>query len=113
LNALIGPRHRIKNEYLNQRWFDYTGSTPDQSLGYGWLEALHPDNKARTPEEWAQARERAESFEAEYRLRRADGAYRWHLVLAMPLRDASDGAVGWSGSTRMRLRASGKDWRRR
>src|SRR5262249_13116621 len=43
------------NEYLNQRWFDYTGSTPAQSAGYGWMEALHPDDKARTPEEWARA----------------------------------------------------------
>jgi PAS domain S-box-containing protein len=86
------------NEYLNQRWFDYTGSTPDQSAGYGWMEALHPDDKARAPEEWAHARERAESFEAEYRLRRADGAFRWHLVLAMPLRDASGRIKKWFGT---------------
>src|SRR5262249_40298117 len=44
------------------------------------------------------ARERAESFEAEYRLRRADGAYRWHLVLAMPLRDVNGRIKKWFGT---------------
>jgi PAS domain S-box-containing protein len=86
------------NEYLNQRWFEYTGSTPDQSSGYGWMGALHPDDRARTTEEWARARDHAESFEAEYRLRRADGSYRWHLVLAMPLRDGSGRIAKWFGT---------------
>ena len=86
------------NEYLNQRWYEYTGSTPDQSSGYGWMEMLHPDDRVATTEEWARARARAESFEAEYRLRRADGSYRWHLVRAMPLRDINGRIVKWFGT---------------
>jgi PAS domain S-box-containing protein len=87
-----------RNEYLNQRWYQYTGSTLEQASGYGWMGTLHPDDRARTTEEWARALDRAESFEAEYRLRRADGAYRWHLVLAMPLRDGSGRIVKWFGT---------------
>jgi len=86
------------NEYLNQRWYEYTGLTPEQSSGLRWMEMLHRDDLARTTEEWALALERGQTFQAEYRLRRADGAYRWQLVLAMPLHDVSGRITKWFGT---------------
>jgi PAS domain S-box-containing protein len=87
------------NEYVNQRWFDYTGLTREQSRGAGWLEAVHPEDILRTRELWERAKERAEHFERECRLRRqADGAYRWYLVRALPLRDATGQVVQWFGT---------------
>jgi PAS domain S-box-containing protein len=73
------------NEYLNQRWFQYTGMTPEQSSGGGWLNAIYPDDRANTVTAWENARERGEAFEIEYRLRRFDGSFRWHLGVAKDL----------------------------
>jgi PAS domain S-box-containing protein len=86
------------NEYLNQRWYEYTGLTPEKSSGRRWMDMLHPDDLARTMEEWSRALEQGQSLQAEYRLRRSDGSYRWHLVLAMPLRDVSGSIVKWFGT---------------
>ncbi|QDV36527.1 PAS domain S-box protein [Tautonia plasticadhaerens] len=78
---------------FNGRWFEYTGMTPEASLARdGWREAVHPDDQARLDAMRASAVGEGELFDAEVRLRRADGAYRWHLVRSAPARD-EDGRV--------------------
>ena len=84
--------------YFNQRWVEYTGRTLDESYGFGWLEAFHPDDRVRTLERWQQATASGEAYEIEYRLVRADGGYGWVLGRAMPLRDASGKISQWFGS---------------
>jgi PAS domain S-box-containing protein len=86
------------NEYFNQRWFAYTGLTPEQSAGDGWKSIVHPDDLASTMEKWSCETEQGARFAMEHRLRGADGTYRWHLGLAMPWRDASGQIVKWFGT---------------
>jgi PAS domain S-box-containing protein len=74
---------------LNGRWFDYTGLSEEHALASGWLAAVHADDVPGARERWNAAISREEMAELECRLRRAcDGCYRWHLVRAVPDRDA-------------------------
>ena len=73
-------------QYLNQRWYEYTGLTEAESLGRGWTRAIHPDDLDRTLREWRESADRG-SFDIEYRFRGTDGAYRWHLGRIVPVRD--------------------------
>ena len=82
----------------NRRWQEYTGQTPEEAQGNGWMKALHPDDVA-----WAIQRVREDVpggsvYQAEYRLRRAsDNSYHWHLAKAIPRRDADGTVLGWFG----------------
>ena len=107
-------------DFLNQRWLDYAGMTAQESEGWGWVEAIHPDDRQRLVEYWQAALLAGEPVEAEGRLRRFDSAYRWFLFRANPLRDQSGKIVKWYGTSvdiedRKRveeaLRASELSWR--
>jgi PAS domain S-box-containing protein len=83
----------------NRRWFDYTGQTPEQALGAGWVEAIHPDDRDSVRQWWRNNGETARSYRAEYRLRRAsDGQYRWHQSQAEPVLDERGRILCWFGS---------------
>ena len=84
--------------YFNQRWVEYTGRSLEESYGFGWLEAFHPDDRARTLQCWQQATATGEAYEIEYRLVRAGGGYGWVLGRAMPLRNESGKISQWFGS---------------
>ena len=84
--------------YLNKTWYDFTGQSPAEAEGFGWLDATHPDDKARAEEVFLTANAAREPFMLEYRLRRADGVYRWAIDAASP-RFGSDGQyLGYVGS---------------
>ena len=86
-------------EYYNQRWFDYTELTFEQTKGLGWKTVLHPDDLQSCFDNWDETVKTGEKFEIEYRIRRAsDGEYRWHLGQALPVRDAENQIVKWFGS---------------
>ncbi|MBC7932629.1 MAG: PAS domain S-box protein [Rubrivivax sp.] len=86
-------------DYYNKQWFDYTGMTPEQSEGCDWQSVLHPDDLQRCLDVWARSIETGEAYEIEYRFKRAaDGAYRWHLTRAVPVRDAEGQIVKWFGT---------------
>jgi PAS domain S-box-containing protein len=81
---------------VNTAWVTYTGLTREQTRGRGWVDVMLRDDITRARERWQRAQVTGESYEIEFRLRRAaDGAYRWHLVRITPLRDASEQLVGW------------------
>ncbi|HIK05231.1 MAG TPA: PAS domain S-box protein [Trichormus sp. M33_DOE_039] len=86
------------HEYFNQRWYDYTGETLEQAQGEGWLEILHPDDVQRTIEHWYDCLQTGKDYDIEYRLRRVDGEYRWHLGRAIPLRGENGQILKWFGS---------------
>jgi PAS domain S-box-containing protein len=84
--------------YLNRRWYELTGQGENEGLGYGWLNALHPDDRERAEESFLRAVEHHEDFRLDYRLRRRDGVYRWCIDSATP-RLGEDGAyLGYIGS---------------
>jgi PAS domain S-box-containing protein len=84
-------------EYYNAKWYEYTGMTEAESLDWGWLAALHPDDRPAAEAAWRRAV--GAGFESEYRVRGADGAYRWFLGRALPQRDESGAVVRWFGSS--------------
>ncbi len=86
-------------DYLNQRWSQYTGLSHSQLLGWGWEPALHPDDLPECRSRWLACLESGEPYEIEVRMRRAsDGAYRWHLVLAVAMRDQQGAIIKWFGT---------------
>ncbi|WP_345774217.1 response regulator [Azospirillum argentinense] len=84
--------------YLNKSWYEFTGQTPETGLGFGWLEATHPDDRQAAEDMFLAANAKKEAFRLEYRLRRVDGAYRWAIDAAAPRFDAEGGFLGYIGS---------------
>src|SRR5215469_9265078 len=87
------------NEFLNQRWHDYTGLSPEESNGWGWQVAFHPEDLPPLMKKWGEMLVSGESGEIEARLRRHDGTYRWFLVRAEPLRNEAGEIVRWYGTS--------------
>ncbi len=86
-------------EYTNRPWYEYTGLSREQSLGYGWTRAMHPEDLPRILEQWQRARETGVGHEVELRLRRArDGAWRWFIARAQAARAADGSVLQWIGS---------------
>ncbi len=86
-------------DYYNQRWFEYTGLTLEETQGWGWHLALHPDDVADAVERWKTSVQTGNTYEVEYRFKRvSDGAYRWHLGRALPVRDAEGKILKWFGT---------------
>jgi PAS domain S-box-containing protein len=84
--------------YFNQRWFTYSGLSLEASFGLGWQAIVHPDDAPASTQRWNRALAAGTIFDTEYRLRRADGVYRWHLGRNVPLHDAEGRVTGWFGS---------------
>lgn len=78
-------------------WNAYTGQSAAQSEGSGWLDAVHPEDRAGTIAAWLRAVAAAAPFEAEYRLRRRDGHYRDVIARAVPVIDPAGGIREWAG----------------
>jgi PAS domain S-box-containing protein len=86
-------------DYYNQRWFDCTGMTLEETQGWGWQSVLHPDDIRMCMDVWNDSICTGKNYQIEYRLRRAsDGQYRWHLGRAFPLRNDKGEIVKWFGS---------------
>ena len=84
-------------DFLNRNFREYTGLSLEDGLGWGWMNAFHPDD--RLMEEWRAALAAGKPFEKEARLRRADGQYRWFLIRAVPLRDEQGNIANWYGTS--------------
>jgi PAS domain S-box-containing protein len=87
-----------QTDYVNQHWCNYSGLTAEQSLGAGWATVLHPEDRQKCSDAWTRAVQTGETFECEYRMKRADGAYRWFLGRGSPVRDAAGRVVKWLGT---------------
>jgi len=92
-----GPEGDV--DYFNERWFEYTGMEREVPLGRSWGPFVHPEDLPACVEGWAQAVRTGLPYQMEARVRRAqDGAYRWHLVRAVAVREPGTGAVTkWFG----------------
>lgn len=82
---------------LPSGWKIFTGQTAAESIGQGWLQAVHPDDRQRVQRAWQAAQAEKRMYDVEYRVRRHDGEYRWMLVRGLP-EVTDDGALrGWLG----------------
>jgi PAS domain S-box-containing protein len=85
--------------WVSRRWMDFTGLSYEQSLGFGWLEAIHPDDREGTLAAWQNGQDGGELY-IEHRIRSAaEGDYCWHQTRALPLRDGDQPVNEWIGSS--------------
>jgi PAS domain S-box-containing protein len=87
-----------KLNWFNDRVYEYGGSAPGSLDGDGWAVLVHPDDIHFAAAVWAAARENGKEYEVRFRLRRHDGAYRWHIARAVPIRDAIGNVDYWVGT---------------
>ena len=85
------------NEFSNKRWQHYTGLTSEESSGWGWQAAFHPEDLPRTMDTWRALLAAGEPGDNQARLRRHDGVYRWFLFRCEPLHDEMGKIVRWYG----------------
>jgi PAS domain S-box-containing protein len=84
--------------FLSRSWYEFTGQSAETGLGLGWVDNIHPHDRAML-EERRQARlERRDTYQVEYRLRRHDGVYRWVIDAAAPRFDGDGTFLGYMGS---------------
>jgi len=86
------------NEFVNQRWCDYTGLSPEEVRRVGCKVVIHPEDVPKWLDEWRTLVASGAGGEIEARLRRHDGAYRWFLIRVEPLQDESGEIVRWYGT---------------
>src|SRR6202140_844156 len=85
-------------EYLNKRWYEYTGLSLEEGRGWGWKVVVPPDDLDGLICEWLALVEARKPGELETRIRRYDGEYRWFLIRVVPQLDAEGNVVRWFGS---------------
>jgi PAS domain S-box-containing protein len=84
--------------FFNKVWLEFTGRTLEQELGNGWAEGVHPDDLNRCLAIYSSSFDARRKFQMEYRLRRADGMYRWLLHSGVPRLTAGGIFEGYIGS---------------
>jgi PAS domain S-box-containing protein len=84
-------------DFFNQHYVDFIGLSAEQASGWGWTAAVHPDDVSGLAATWQRIMASEAAGEAEARLRRHDGEYRWFLFRANPLRDEKGNIVRWYG----------------
>ncbi len=90
------PDGRI--EWLNDRVLAYSGETAERLKGDGWATIVHPEDFPAAAAAWATAVETGDVYQVEFRIRRHDGQYRWHVVRATPVRNEKGDVRRWVGS---------------
>src|ERR1039458_7909191 len=84
--------------WYNQRWFEYTGTTPGEMVGWGWQSAHDPAVLPQVLERWRSSIQNAEPFEMTFPIRGADGVYRPFLTRTVPLKDDNNAVLRWFGT---------------
>jgi PAS domain S-box-containing protein len=84
--------------WYNQRWYDYTGTTPEQMAGWGWEGVHHPAVLPQVLAQWKKSLETGQSFEMEFPLKGADGVFRPFLTRAFPMKDDAGHVLQWLGT---------------
>ncbi len=101
--------------WYNRRWYEYTGTTPEQMQGWGWQSVHDPQELPKVVERWKASLRTGTAFEMPFPLRSAAGEYRWFLTRVVPLKDPEGKVLRWFGTntdvhelrqTQQRLRSS-------
>jgi two-component system, LuxR family, sensor kinase FixL len=85
-------------DWFNQAWLDFTGTTAEEELGFGWMAHTHPDDEAEAIQLFKQALKNGQPYRHEYRAKNGEGEYRWMLDTATPYVRNGEFA-GFFGST--------------
>jgi PAS domain S-box-containing protein len=88
-----------EHTYFNQRFYEYTGATPDELHGMDWARFIHPDDAAESTRRWLRSLETGEPYEAEYRVKSVNGEYRWFIGRAVAQRDTAGSITRWFGTS--------------
>lgn len=86
------------NSYLNKNWYNYTGQNKQQAKQFGWLNAVHPEDRDEAEQEFREANSNRKSYNTTYRLRRFDGHYRWVMANSRPKYSVDDQYEGMVGT---------------
>ncbi|UOG73237.1 PAS domain-containing protein [Hymenobacter tibetensis] len=84
--------------YLNQQWYEYTGQTEQEALGFGWTNAIHPDESEQAGQAFRDANDRHETYSMVYRLQTNTNLYRWVVDTGKPKFSATGEYQGFVGS---------------
>ncbi|TWT89779.1 Autoinducer 2 sensor kinase/phosphatase LuxQ [Pseudobythopirellula maris] len=84
--------------FLSNGWYEFTGQTESEALGFGWLDAVHPEDREASGRIFRDANVSREPFSLDYRLRRADGQYRWAIDAGKPRLGEAGRFLGYIGS---------------
>lgn len=84
--------------WYNQRWYEYTGSHPEEVEGWGWRKLHHPDHLESAEQRFRDALANGEEWEDTFPLRGKNGEYRWFLSRAKPIRNEAGEIVQWFGT---------------
>jgi PAS domain S-box-containing protein len=84
--------------WFNERWYDYTGTTPEECCGWGWQSVHDQELLPEVVERWKRSLRLGEAFEMVFPLRRKDGMYKPFLTRAVPVRDAGGSITRWFGT---------------
>ncbi len=84
--------------WYNQRWYDYTGTTPEDMKGWGWQSVHDPKVLPQVLEQWRTSLATAQPFDMVFPLRRSDGQFRQFLTRVLPVKDANGRIVKWFGT---------------
>ncbi len=85
-------------DWFNERVAEYSGREPQELLGTGWIDIVHPDDREAAGTQWQAALGAGEPYQTEFRIRNAAGDYRWHLVRALPIHSDEGEIVRWIGT---------------
>ncbi|HMO82444.1 MAG TPA: PAS domain S-box protein [Pyrinomonadaceae bacterium] len=85
-------------DYVNNRTLQYFGKDSSELLGEGWAGCVHPDDLPGCLDRWRESLRTGKIYAVEFRLRRSDGAYRWHRAVANPGSDADGNIIKWYGT---------------
>ncbi|WP_207515791.1 PAS domain-containing protein [Longitalea luteola] len=85
-------------DFFNQQWYDYTGSTPEQSFGDGWAKYIHPQHVSALYAKWQQSIKSGQPVVFEFQLKAKDNGYQWFYVLGNPVTDENGSVIKWVGA---------------
>jgi PAS domain S-box-containing protein len=87
-----------ERDYISFRFYEYTGAPEASAVGTAWWDFVHPDDREQSQKRWLDCVQSGENYEAEYRMRGKDGAYRWFRARAVPIRDQVRRIIRWYGT---------------
>ena len=86
-------------DYMNTRWQSYTGTPPEDGMGFRWLSFVHPDDRETTQQAWERATTTGRTYEVQHRVKLSDGSYCWFITRGLPLRGEGEQIIKWVGTS--------------